>query len=190
MRLMRLVSVVLWSLVGLAAAPTPSYVREQPEDGARPTTAGGVYGHVRRVTGAMRRDAALAEVILRRLYELQPNLDERMAYDIALETARWSRNTGVRWRLLVAIMWHESRFDPNAVSRTNDHGLFQLHARPIYGIGENIRQGSAHIAGCLAAANGNERMALAAYNGGPGGWRIGRCRAYADSVLSLCGASE
>lgn len=35
-------------------------------------------------------------------------------------------------------MYEESRCDPNAVSKTNDHGLFQLHGQPVYDPAENI----------------------------------------------------
>lgn len=39
----------------------------------------------------------------------------------------------------LAVMKAESGCNPNAVSPTNDHGLFQLHAWPVYEPAENIR---------------------------------------------------
>lgn len=36
-------------------------------------------------------------------------------------------------------MAEESGCDPNAVSATDDHGLFQLHGQPVYDPAENIR---------------------------------------------------
>lgn len=211
MRTLRTCYLLLVSLAALSAAEPPSYVRSPrcnapsaadectsckssntptfPSSSlgtsATMTAAqprGGVYGRVAR---AIETDYQTALLILRRLYELSPGLNERWAYDIARETARWSRNTGVRWQLIVAVMWHESRFNPSAVSRTNDHGLMQLHGRPIHGIAENIRQGAAHLAGCLAAAGGDERRALGHYNGG--NWCNTR---YAEEVLRIARADR
>jgi len=98
--------------------------------------------------------------------------------------ARWSRNCGLPWQVVVALIYHESGFNPLARSATNDHGLCQLHGRPIYDIGENVRAGCAHLAGCVAGS-GSMRSALATYNGGPGGRNAGRCLAYADAIIAV-----
>ena len=86
------------------------------------------------------------------------------------------------WTALISV---ESCFSPGAKSRTNDHGLMQLHGRRIYDIEANIQAGCAHFAGNLAAARGDEYKALCYYNGGPKGPGYGQCQRYARKVLGI-----
>ncbi|NLH78834.1 MAG: lytic transglycosylase domain-containing protein [Acidobacteria bacterium] len=114
----------------------------------------------------------------RRIRELEPGCPDTTRYRIAQSVARWSRNAGLSWQVVTALIHRESRFDPQARSRTGDHGLCQLHGRPIYDIDANVRAGCAHLKGCLDAAGGDMRDALGHYNGGS------RCvLSYADEVL-------
>jgi len=48
--------------------------------------------------------------------------------------SQYSWNTDIA----LAVMYAESGCNPNAISPTNDHGLFQLHNIRIYGEAENI----------------------------------------------------
>ena len=109
---------------------------------------------------------------------------------IAWAVARWSRNNGIRPELVTALIYHESRFSPTAKSPTGDHGLMQLHGRPIYDVDANVRAGCAHLAGNLKAAQGDEFRALCFYNGGPRGPGYGQCQRYARRVLGTADGIE
>lgn len=100
--------------------------------------------------------------------------------------------------ILFALMWVESRFQPNAVNVNTtslDRGLFQLNSltyaayptRYFFDIEWNIRTGVQHYATELAIVNGNHQYALHAYNAG----RARRfhppphTRVYANRVLQV-----
>lgn len=78
--------------------------------------------------------------------------------------------------LVVAIVWHESRFRSDAVSKKNARGLMQLmpetaarfNVRDPHDPQESIRGGVAYLVWLLDRFNGNVALALAAYNAGPG----------------------
>lgn len=141
------------------------------------------------VSASLAADGATASRIAEMILRLEPGTDRELVYEIAQSIARRSRNAGIRAELLCAVIANESRFDPNARSRTGDHGLCQLHGRPIYGIDENIKAGAAHLAGAIRT-QGSEERGLAAYNGGPRGPGMGVCRAYARDVLGKAGAAS
>lgn len=139
-----------------------------------------------RVATALLSDGETAARISEMILRLEPGVDRERVYEIAQSVARRSRNAGVRAELLCAVIAKESGFNPNARSGTGDHGLCQLHGRPIYGIDANIEAGAGHLAGCIAA-QGSEERGLAEYNGGPRGPGMGVCRAYARDVLGKAG---
>ena len=137
-----------------------------------------------RISQALDVTATDSKMILARILELKPSLSDGLSFDIAHETARWSRVYGIRWQLAVALMWHESRLDPWAVSPTNDYGLGQLHGKKYFradgqpDVPSQVRYCLLHLKGCLDAAHGNERIALGHYNAGS------KCNlTYADKVL-------
>lgn len=140
------------------------------------------------------QDGYTAAAVVDMILDVRPGVPAQDVLEIAFAIARWTRNTGirpdgkpkVRPEVMVALIDHESGFNPNAASPTNDHGLTQLHGRPVYDIGRNIELGVMHLLGCLITAGGNEQRALACYNGGgsppPASFR------YADAILGKANA--
>ena len=102
--------------------------------------------------------------------------------------------------LIVAMMERESRFNPDAVSRTNDYGYMQIHKgnfewlKNTLGISnlldpkENILCGVYIISSHLKKNNNNINNALMCYNCGAGGaarlWRQGTySTAYSRAII-------
>jgi soluble lytic murein transglycosylase-like protein len=97
----------------------------------------------------------------------------RMYDDLIAEHARLN---GVRTDLVRAVMQVESAFNPSARSPKGAMGLMQLmpETARLYGVSnpynpaENVRAGVKYIRALLDRYEGNEELALAAYNAGPG----------------------
>ena len=96
------------------------------------------------------------------------------SYDDLIETH--SRGNGVRSDLVRAVIQVESAFNARAVSNKGAMGLMQLMpatarqfgVRNAFDPSENVRGGVAYLRQLLDKYSGNERLALAAYNAGPG----------------------
>lgn len=79
-------------------------------------------------------------------------------------------------KLLKSIIRHESNFNPKAVSHAGASGLMQLMPATARGLGvtnifdpeQNVMAGAKFIKSMLDKYNGNLKLALAAYNAGPG----------------------
>lgn len=96
------------------------------------------------------------------------------AYADAIRTA--SAESGVDEAFLRAVIHAESAFNPNALSLKGAQGLMQLMpgtasdmgVLDAFDAGQNIRGGARYLAQLLHTFGGNEQLAAAAYNAGPG----------------------
>jgi soluble lytic murein transglycosylase-like protein len=92
------------------------------------------------------------------------------------EVALASADYGVDAALLRAVIHAESAFNPMAISAKGAQGLMQLMPGTASDLGvvdafdvsQNIRGGAQYLAMMLKNFNGDERLATAAYNAGPG----------------------
>lgn len=83
---------------------------------------------------------------------------------------------GVSPRLVMAVIWAESNFEPSAVSPKNAQGLMQLipetsarfNVKKPFDPEQNIRGGLAYLRWLLAYFEGNVSLVAAAYNAGEG----------------------
>lgn len=108
-----------------------------------------------------------------------PGVDEFRGY--AALIGRLAEEGGLDWRLVAAVAFEESRFDPHAVSPAGAVGLMQVRDVAARDVGvlsfhapeANVRAGVKYLKGMAdlyTEARGRDRLALmlAAYNMGPG----------------------
>ncbi len=106
--------------------------------------------------------------------------------DVSRYVEKASRNNDLPEDLIYGVIWVESRFNPRAVSSVGARGLMQLMPKTATYLAEriswrgransfdpdfNIAAGSYYIARLIKQFDGDEELALAAYNAGPGNVR-------------------
>jgi soluble lytic murein transglycosylase-like protein len=111
-----------------------------------------------------------------------------------------ARKHNVPPALVAAIMHAESNFNPRAISPVGARGLMQINGitqrhlgvRNVFDPKQNINGGTKYLRELLSTFRGNTRMAVAAYNAGPGAVRKFRgippyreTRKYVVKVLKL-----
>ncbi|MGG1659643.1 lytic transglycosylase domain-containing protein [Brevibacillus sp. NRS-1366] len=109
--------------------------------------------------------------------------------DILEKIDRMANRVGVDKDLVREVVRAESNFDPNVVSHAGAKGLMQLmdqtakamHVRNVYNPDENLAGGTKYLKTLLDRYDGNVKVALAAYNAGPG--RVGRLGIDTDADL-------
>jgi soluble lytic murein transglycosylase-like protein len=100
--------------------------------------------------------------------------------------------------MIEALIWQESRWHANAVSRKGARGLMQLMPQTARAMGadaadpvQNVAAGARYLRQLIDSFHGNLELALAAYNAGPG--RVARAggippiaetRAYVAAILA------
>jgi soluble lytic murein transglycosylase-like protein len=94
--------------------------------------------------------------------------------DIRKLLAEAAGRYAIRADLLTAVAWHESHFQPDAVSPKGAFGIMQLMggtARDVgvdrYDLAQNILGGAAYLRQMMDRFGGVEALAVAAYNAGP-----------------------
>ncbi len=104
----------------------------------------------------------------------QPSGPTSQRISHAVNTA--AKKHGIPANLIRAVMKQESAFKPNAKSHCGAQGLMQLMpgtakemgVKDAYNIEQNIDGGAKYLSRMLKTFGGNTKLALAAYNAGPG----------------------
>lgn len=110
------------------------------------------------------------------LYDSLKGTSSASMDEILSTVDKYSAKYGVDKNLVLAIIKHESNFEPNVVSSAGAKGLMQLmdFNSESYGltnpfdIDQNINAGVQHIKSYLDLYDGNVELGLMAYNAGPG----------------------
>ena len=97
---------------------------------------------------------------------------EQIDHLVSQNSAQWNVDPA----LVKAIIANESGFNSNATSNVGAQGLMQLMPGTAQGLGvtnaydpaQNVWGGTKYIKGLLDRFNGDVKMAIAAYNAGPG----------------------
>lgn len=150
------------------AARAKAFIERIREDGTLARMEERYFGHVRRLK---QMD------ITKFLGEIEATLPKLLGYFLAAEAV-----TRLDWRLIAAVAYQESHWDPNATSHTNVRGIMMLTEETAdrLGVGNRLDPGESILAGARyinilrnqlpddVAEPDRTWLALAAYNIGPG----------------------
>jgi soluble lytic murein transglycosylase-like protein len=140
------------------AAALASAINASPP-GTALSTAAGLTGSMLPPQGAVRQPSA-------------PVPPEQIDALVEQNAATWQVDPA----LLKAVIANESGFNANATSNVGAQGLMQLMpetaaslgVRNAYDPSQNVAGGARYLRGLLDRFNGDQRLAVAAYNAGPG----------------------
>jgi hypothetical protein len=100
---------------------------------------------------------------------------DHFTYDLCQQIENVSRNNGIDPGFFARLLWQESRFDPNALSRAGAQGIAQFmpQTAKLRGLPDSYNpaqaiERSANYLGELQRTYGNAGLAAVAYNGGEG----------------------
>lgn len=122
-------------------------------------------------TGAFGRNADMSKT-----YASDEKATAIAPKEILEKIDRMARAIGVNSDLVREVVRAESNFDPTVVSHAGAKGLMQLmdqtakamHVRNVYNPDDNLAGGTKYLKSLLDRYDGNVKVALAAYNAGPG----------------------
>ena len=196
-RYWRLGVVAVGAMLSLAASPAFAQVMDIAPDGTVSVRQGSGAANWEIVSPASDQtvDANGTPVVPNgAVTEFQP-APVPQQYATALTQAAAAAN--ISPALLAALVWQESRWNPQAISRKGAMGLAQLMPATARGLGvnpadpiANLNGGARYLRQLLDQFDGDVEKALAAYNAGPGRVRnaggvpaIAETRAYVMSIV-------
>lgn len=108
-------------------------------------------------------------------------VDVKVAREFAEHITRYAEDYEIDYKLVLAVIWQESKFNPTSRSRMGAHGLMQIMPDTQKAIAErlgngpydmsdpeqNIMFGCNHLSYLLKIYSDNIPLALSSYNGGP-----------------------
>jgi len=126
-------------------------------------------------TGYKEIQLSLAEISVPSQYRNRP-VESYVRTDVSALVNMYSKQYGLSPSLVLAVIKAESNFNPKARSPKGAEGLMQLMpgtaklmgVRNSFDPAQNIAGGTQYLAKMHELFNGNTKLALAAYNAGPG----------------------
>jgi soluble lytic murein transglycosylase-like protein len=167
--------IIFICLTGLLSLPA-FLVQAGPKihsNGLKPSIAAGFEMMFTEATEVEFHKFTVLELVARNLARSQAVKVGPVKYNRFIEEV--AINNGVPPALVKAVIHAESGFDPNAVSSRGAIGLMQVMPRTADMVGlsdpyhpfDNIQAGVKYLKDMLDMFNGNEILAVAAYNSGP-----------------------
>jgi soluble lytic murein transglycosylase-like protein len=167
--------VIIAGLTGLLCFPT-LLIEAGPKiksDVFKPAIASGLEASFAETTEIEFQKPRIVDLVAKNLAHPEPFEEGPDKYHRFIEEV--SINNGVPSALVKAVIHAESGFDPDAVSSRGAIGLMQLMPRTADMVGisdpynphDNIQAGVKYLKDMLDMFDGNEMLAVAAYNSGP-----------------------